>query len=146
MGDTVPNQCGGTYSCNCQKCDTCAAEYLGETAWLVEMPMKEHQTATNKILQLNTKHKFKYSNIKILCKKECKYIQESLQIRTRLSKLNRDQGLDLQPIYESIQSHDHLGSCDEEINHHNWGNHQFGSETSFDWKIHIVVVSEYMKK
>ena len=94
------------------KCKTCNRLYIGETARSLKTRMDEHKkTASSAIRehQTNTGHAIDWENAKIIGREDHwlkRKIKEAIAIRKDKPSLNRDQGWDLPPIFNSLLSHD----------------------------------------
>ena len=108
----IEKKCGVVYHITC---DTCDQTYIGETARSLSTRFKEHSSTERSILTAvgehckNTGHSISWENIKVLSG-ESNYwrrkIKEAIEIRCQAPHLNRDQGMDLPPIYDTFWSCD----------------------------------------
>ena len=113
----LENQCGVVYHIECQECKQ---SYIGETGRNLGIRFKEHTSrqGTNSAVKDHiheTGHKISIDNVKIIDKEENwhrRKIREAIQIARRSPTLNRDKGLELPPVYNSLLSHDPQWSCD----------------------------------
>ena len=103
------NKSGVIYQIRCQ---TCNRLYIGETARSLKTRIEEHKKTTSSAVkehQTNTGHIIDWDNVKIIGKEEHwmkRKIKEAIAIRKDKPSLNRDQGWDLPPIFNSLLSHD----------------------------------------
>ena len=94
------------------RCKTCNRLYIGETARTLKTRIQEHKKTTSSAInehQANTGHIIDWENVKIIGKEEQwmkRKIKEAIAIRRDRPSLNRDQGWDLPPIFNSLLSHD----------------------------------------
>ena len=93
-------------------CKSCPGTYVGETARTLATRVEEHKKISSSAIHehvSNTGHTINWADTKILEKDSNTHrrkIKEALCIKRLKPTLNRDQGLDLPPIYNSILSHD----------------------------------------
>ena len=117
--DTTPkfNRTGVIYEVNCQDCNN---TYVGETGRTLGKRLDEHKRLTSSAIHehtADTSHTMDWDNTRILGRESNihrRKIREAIYIKRRQPSLNRDQGLDLPPIYHTLLSHDfdHRRSCD----------------------------------
>ena len=94
------------------RCKTCKRLYIGETARSLKTRMEEHRKTTSSAVrehQTDTGHEIDWENVKIIGKESQwmkRKIKEAIAIRRDKPSLNRDQGWDLPPIFNSLLSHD----------------------------------------
>jgi hypothetical protein len=105
--------------CDCvyhMKCGNCESTYVGETSRTLEVRSHDHihkrtpLTAVGKHIE-DTGHGIPEDNIKILDTESVKHrrrVKEALYIKEHTPDLNRDQGIDLAPIYSHIVSRGRL--------------------------------------
>jgi len=110
-------QCGIVYHVTCANCKE---DYIGETGRTLETRMKEHKTRSSSALHEhcdNTGHNIKAENTTILTSEEHlmkRKVWEAIAIKQRRPSLNRDEGLELPPVYNTLLlSHDHPTSRDQ---------------------------------
>jgi len=93
-------------------CSTCKKIYIGETSRQLKKRLEEHRKTTNSAIKEHidkTGHIIDWHSIKILDQDQNtsnRKIKEAIYIRKLKPSLNRDQGLDLPPIYHNLLSHD----------------------------------------
>ena len=94
------------------RCKTCNRLYVGETARTLKTRIEEHKKTTSSAIkeyQSNTGHIIDWENVKVIGKEDQwmkRKIKEAIAIRKDKPSLNRDQGWDLPPIFNSLLSHD----------------------------------------
>ena len=98
-------KCGTVYHIHCEQCDK---DYVGETARLLETRIKEHlsrnSSAVNEHCKL-TGHSVDSSKIKVLATENNTFkrrIREAIEIKLSKPSLNRDNGFELDSIYDTI--------------------------------------------
>jgi hypothetical protein len=118
--DPVPEekQCGIIYKFECKECHS---TYIGETARAFKTRAKEHcsikRSTPTAIAEhaINSRHRAEPSDFKILVKEtstQKRKIREALKIKIERPALNRDQGIEISPIYNQLlpsSSHDPSG-------------------------------------
>ena len=106
---TKENTTGAIYQI---KCSTCGNLYIGETARQLGTRIEEHKKIASSAIHEHierTGHRIDWDNIKIIDKEQDtikRKIKEAIHIKLKKPSLNRDQGLDLPPIYNQLLSHD----------------------------------------
>ena len=105
------DKAGVVYQIPCGECD---ASYIGQTSKNLRDRVKQHRTATDKgkiddsaIAEhsWSSHHNIDWENIKVLDQESVdkrRLIKESLLIRSRAPKINRDLGLEVSEAYSSI--------------------------------------------
>ena len=98
-------QCGVIYQVDCSHCNE---TYIGETARPLDTRLKEHKTRTTSAVYEHTQttgHSFTSQDTKVIGS-ESHYtkrkVREAIEIKTRRPSLNRDTGLDLPPVYDTV--------------------------------------------
>ena len=98
----ISDQCGVVYDI---PCDTCDDSYVGETARKMVTRFTEHTRSDKESAILehvtNTGHSVSLENVSILAREPrfgARKIKEALEIFKRRPSLNRDQGVEIQPI------------------------------------------------
>ena len=103
-------KCGVIYGIECE----CKNNYIGETARPFETRLKEHLSRDSSAIHehcSNTGHNITARNAKILASESSQMkrkVKEAILIKQRRPSLNRDEGLDLPPVYTTL-----LTSCDQ---------------------------------
>lgn len=104
-------KCGVIYHI---KCENCEGDYVGETARQLDTRLKEHMSRTSSAIfeHCDSKgHKIKPENTKILNTEDNfwkRKVKEAIEIKQRKPSLNRDEGLELPRVYDSLLvSRDH---------------------------------------
>ena len=106
------NRCGVIYM---GQCNTCEQQYIGETARSMKTRINEHlhkkepPTAIKEHLSI-TNHHMETKSFSILTGEPIVYnrkVKEAIKIKKLKPALNRDGGLDLEPIFNDILSPDH---------------------------------------
>jgi hypothetical protein len=106
---TKENTTGAIYQI---KCSTCGNLYIGETGRQLGTRIEEHKKIASSAIHEHierTGHRIDWDNIKIIDKEQDtikRKIKEAIHIKLKKPSLNRDQGLDLPPIYNQLLSHD----------------------------------------
>ena len=94
------------------KCKTCSRQYIGETSRTLKIRLDEHKKSTSSAVnehQKDTGHEIDWGNVKVIGKEEHwmqRKIKEAIAIRRHKPSLNRDQGWDLSPVFNSLLLHD----------------------------------------
>jgi predicted GIY-YIG superfamily endonuclease len=115
----MEDQCGTIYH---YKCEQCNKTYIGESARPLKKRIKEHQDVNHNITGIgehivNMSHSFNKKHMSVIVKEEDtvkRKVKEALLIRRKRPELNRDLGIELPPIYDSMLSRDRLWSRDGE--------------------------------
>ena len=100
---------GTIYHITCQDCE---AVYIGETGRALETRVQEHQKITSSAVHehcTDKQHSMDWNNIKILDREQHpirRKIKEAIHIHRATPSINRDQGMDLPPVYKHLLSHD----------------------------------------
>ena len=111
-------KCGVIYHI---KCDSCEGDYVGETARQLNirlkepriLSLKEHMSRSSSAIYEHCEregHKIRSENTKVLMSEDNfwkRKVKEAVEIRQRRPSLNRDEGLELPRVYDSL-----LTSCD----------------------------------
>ena len=105
------NKCGVVYEISCPECEH---NYVGETGRPMHVRLKEHRSQNDPMTAIGEHiskrgHYINEEQVTILAREDNwwrRKIRESIEIRTRLPTLNRDQGYDLPRIYDQLLSHD----------------------------------------
>ena len=98
-------KCGVVYYI---QCDKCSQDYVGETGRTLDTRMKEHLTRTNSAIHEHcdhTGHNIVPANTKIIATEDVhikRRVKEAIAIKQRRPSLNRDEGLDLPPVYNLL--------------------------------------------
>ena len=98
-------QCGIVYQVDCQ---CCTRTYIGETARPLATRLQEHQHRSTSAIYEHlqaTGHSFSPQETKILSVEPFlnkRKVKEAIEIKIRWPSLNRDQGLELPPIYNQV--------------------------------------------
>ena len=99
-------KCGTVYYIQCSNCNE---DYIGETERLLQTRLKEHQSRSSSeafhehLLARN--HSIDIDQTVVLDQEAHtlkRKVKEAIEIKTRRPSLNRDSGLELSPIYNSI--------------------------------------------
>ena len=102
--DTL-KKCGVVYSIKCEQCNE---NYVGETARSLDTRLKEHTTKSNSAIFEHcdaTGHVINYKNTKILASEDHnvkRKVKEAIKIKKHRPTLNRDEGMELPSIYNSL--------------------------------------------
>ena len=104
-------KCHTVYQISCEQCNS---SYVGETARVLKTRFKEHTRKTAPLTAVgehirDTGHNITPENIVILDNEESwtrRRIKEALYIKEHRPDLNRDQGVELPPIYDHLVSRD----------------------------------------
>ena len=103
-------KCGVIYHI---KCDNCEGDYVGKTARQLDIRLKEHMSRSSSAIYEHCEregHKIRPENTKVLMSEDNfwkRKVKEAIEIRQRRPSLNRDEGLELPRMYDSL-----LTSCD----------------------------------
>jgi hypothetical protein len=110
--DKIPQeqQCGVVYKI---ECGGCAKKYIGETGRLLSKRMKEHRSSMKDLTPssavaahaVDSGHRILWDNVRVIDKELTLYkrkIKEAILIRKEKPELNRDGGIDLPRLYDSI--------------------------------------------
>ena len=95
------------------KCDSCEGDYVGETARQLDIRLKEHMSRSSAAIYehcVREGHKIRPENAKVLMSEDNfwkRKVKEVIEIRQRRPSLNRDEGLELPRVCDSL-----LTSCD----------------------------------
>ena len=102
-------QSGIVYEITCSDCD---AVYIGESGRKLEKRLSEHKSTAGRSKSairehvIRSKgHQIDWENVKVLEREPKEFsrrILEAIHIRTLKPKLNRDKGLDLDPIWDNL--------------------------------------------
>ena len=111
-------KCGVIYHI---KCENCQNDYIGETARTLGTRLKEHVTRSSSAVHEhcdNTGHNIEADNTTILTSEDSnikRKVKEAILIKQRRPSLNRDEGLELPPVYTPLlESRDHARSGDQQ--------------------------------
>ena len=101
------------------KCENCKDDYIGETGRSLETRMKEHTSRSSSALFEhceNTGHHIKPENTRVITSEDSnikRRVKEAINIKQRRPSLNRDEGMELPPVYDTLLlSRDQTMSCD----------------------------------
>ena len=98
-------KCGVIYHI---KCEDCHQDYVGETGRQLNTRMKEHLSRDSSTIKEHcdhTGHKIDPKNTNILTSEDNfwkRKIKEAIEIKQRRPSLNRDEGLELPRVYDSL--------------------------------------------
>jgi len=102
-------QSGVVYEITCADCE---AKYIGESARKLEKRLNEHKSsagssksAVREHVVRSKGHQIDWDNVKLLEREPKDFsrkVLEAIHIRTETPKLNRDKGLDLDPIWDNL--------------------------------------------
>ena len=102
-------QSGIVYQIACADCD---ASYIGESARKLEKRLSEHKStagssksAVREHVVRSKGHQIDWENVKVLEREQKEFsrrVLEAIQIRTQKPRLNRDQGLEIDPIWDNL--------------------------------------------
>ncbi|XP_052247813.1 uncharacterized protein LOC127855937 [Dreissena polymorpha] len=98
-------KCGVIYHIQCEDCEN---DYVGETARQIDTRLKEHLTRTSSAIYDHCKqtgHKINPNNTKVLTSEEHLWkrkVKEAIEIKQRRPSLNRDEGLELPRVFDSL--------------------------------------------
>ena len=90
------------------KCEDCDNDYVGETARQLNTRLKEHLTRDSSAIKDHcdkTGHKIEPKNTNILTSEDNfwkRKVKEAIEIKQRRPSLNRDEGLELPRVYDSL--------------------------------------------
>ena len=109
-------KCGVVYYLKCEQCEN---DYIGEAGRSLDIRLKEHIAKTNSVIYehcIHTGHKIDPQNTKILTSEDSTIkhrVKETINIKQRRPSLNRDEGLEIPLVYNSLLvSRDHTKSRD----------------------------------
>ena len=102
-------RCGTVYHI---KCGDCAQNYIGETARPLDTRIKEHRSRVSSAVFEHTTQEGHNSDlqVKILCTEphwRKRKTREAIEIFQSTPSLNRDQGLELAPVFKQVLSTTH---------------------------------------
>jgi len=98
-------KCGVIYHVQCEDCKN---DYVGETARQLDTRLKEHLTRTSSAIYEHCKqtgHKIDPNKTRVLTSEEHLWkrkVKEAIEIKQRRPSLNRDEGLELPRVYDSL--------------------------------------------
>ncbi|XP_052268226.1 uncharacterized protein LOC127869610 [Dreissena polymorpha] len=98
-------KCGVVYY---KKCEQCKNDYIGETGRSLVIRLKEHVARSNSAIHEHCSHtgnKIDRNNTKILDSEDShikRRVNGAIHIKQRRPSLNRDGGLELPPVYNSL--------------------------------------------
>ena len=106
---TLEKQSGVIYSIKCKDCDSL---YIGESGRKLEKRLAEHKSkaassksAIREHIERSKGHNIDWDNVKVLEREPKDFprkILEAIHIRTLNPKLNRDKGLELDPVWDNL--------------------------------------------
>ncbi|XP_072038213.1 uncharacterized protein [Amphiura filiformis] len=87
-------------------CTDCDASYIGESARKLEKRLSEHKAGSSKSavrehVVRSKGHQIDWENVKVL-EEYSRRVLEAIHIRTQKPRLNRDQGLEIDPIWDNL--------------------------------------------
>ena len=125
---------GVVYSIKCKDCDSL---YIGESGRNLEKRLEEHKSKAASFKSVITEHderskghNIDWENVKVLEREPRDFpskILEAIHIRTLNPKLNRDKGLELDPVWDNLlatkdtkgpSGNSSLTSTSDEVVHH----------------------------
>ena len=98
-------KCGVVYYIQCENCKN---DYVGETGRSLDIRLKEHVSRSNSAIHEHceqTGHHIRPENTKVLTSEDIhmkRRVKEAIAIKQRRPSLNRDEGLELSPVYHSL--------------------------------------------
>ena len=102
-------QSGVVYSIPCKDCDSL---YIGESGRKLEKRLTEHKSkaassksAIKEHIDRSKGHQIDWENVKVLERESKDFprrVLEAIHIRTKRPRLNRDKGLDIDPVWDNL--------------------------------------------
>jgi len=112
-------KCGVVYYIKCEQCNN---DYVGETGRSLDIRLKEHTARSNSAIHehcSHTGHKIEPKNTKIIASEDThikRRVKEAIAIKQRRPSLNRDKGLELPSVYNTLLvSRDQSTSRDQHL-------------------------------